>query len=346
MGEDRLSRRGALLALGAAGAVALAACAPDRPARTGDATQTAAPIVDATPSPTPTPTPTDTPTPTPMPTPTPDAAAPATDTTMSIWAHCDDDLIFMGTHLQAAVEQGHAICTVYVTAGDAGRGLAHGTRRERGITRAYDRMRGRSGTWDTTTEVLASGMSLTTRRATDDPRFTLHFLRLPDGNTEGQGFAGDGHASLQALMSGKLASVAQLGTGAAVTWSQLGASLEELVARYRPVQLFTHVPAWSRRFARHDHSDHAVTGVVAYRAWKVARPQSQMLLAQGYGIADLPPNVPTAALERKLAVFRAYTPEDPHVSTCVSDASCLALPHFGQWLQREYPLTPEQVAGG
>ncbi len=342
VGDDRLSRRGLLLSLGAAGAVTLAGCAPDRPAHPGDTPGTVAPIVDTTPTPTATPTPT----PTVTPTPTPDAAAPATDTTMSIWAHCDDDLIFMGAHLQAAVDQGHAICTVYVTAGDAGRGAAHGVRREQGITRAYDRLRGRNGSWDVTTETLASGVSLTTRRPTDDPRFTLHFLRLPDGNTEGQGFAGNGRASLQALMTGRVASVTPVGTAAVVSWTQLEASVQELVGRYRPVQLFTHVPAWSRRFARHDHSDHAVTGVAAYRAWKVAFPQAQMLLAQGYAIADLPANVPPAALQRKIAVFRAYTPDDPHVAACVSDATCLALPHFGQWLQREYALTPQQVVAG
>jgi len=325
-----------LAGIAVAGAeLALAACAPDRPRAA------ATPALAAlAPSPTSSPLPTVRPSPQPTPTLTPGLpprVTSMTNTTMSVLAHCDDDLIFAGAHLQRALAQGQAVRTLYLTAGDAGRGEAYALGREGGVMRAYDVLRGRRTSWRESTETLRSGATLVTRRPVDEPRISLHFLRLPDGNLNGQGFPATGHISLAALAADRIATIPDLTRREHLSLRQLIASIGELIARYRPRTFLTHVPGWSHALAHADHADHAITGILATAAWRAtADPASTVLFARGYGIAELPANVTGAPLRRKLAAFEAYAADDAVVHACVNDASCVRLPHFGAWIQREY----------
>ena len=299
------------------------------------------PTPSATPTPTSTPTATRTPSPRPTPEPPPPpvspAAAPcATAVTMSVWAHYDDDLIFANPVLQDAMASGECVRTVFVTASDAGRGMGYSQGRELGILRAYNTMRGQEGFWSENRVTLLSGAELSQFSPDGDPDVTIAFLRLPDGNLNGDGFSATGHAALPKLLSGVIADLAPVTGAPALSSEGLVLSLAELIQAYDATRLFTHVPSDSAEWSAGDHPDHAATGTYARAAWQRAGfPAGQVLYAIGYPTASLPANVGGDVLSQKIAAFRTYAAQDS-VVTCATDAACLAKPRFGEWLQRTY----------
>lgn len=290
------------------------------------------------PTPTPTPTPTATPAPPPAPAPpvSPAETPCATDVMVSIWAHYDDDLIFANPALQDAMAAGDCIRTVFVTASDAGRGADYSQKRELGILRAYNTMRGQEGFWSEKRVTLLSGAVLSQWSPDGDPDITVAFLRLPDGNMTGDGFGATGNASLPQLLNGAIPAIAPIDGAPAISSETLVASLAEAIQAYHATRLMTHVPSTAVDSAAGDHPDHAATGTYAREAWKRAGfPVGQVFYAIGYPTAELPANVTGEILTRKLAPYRVYASQDSVVS-CATDEACLAKPRFGQWLQRHY----------
>ncbi|MFT2542837.1 hypothetical protein ACMWP9_32990, partial [Escherichia coli] len=89
-------------------------------------------------------------------------------------------------------DSGVAVRAVYVTAGDAGKGLEYAKERETGIRAAYDLMRGSSAPWEERTLTLLSGARVTRFVPTDEPRLSITVLRLPDGGSNAKGFTATG----------------------------------------------------------------------------------------------------------------------------------------------------------
>ena len=295
---------------------------------------------------TPTPTPTSTSTPTPTPTPTSPPAPPApvspaettcaTTVTMSIWAHYDDDLIFANPTLQDAIAAGDCARTVFVTASDAGRGAGYSQKRELGILRAYNTMRGQEGFWSEKRVTLLSGAVLSQWSPDGDPDITLAFLRVPDGNMTGEGFAATGGTSLSKLLNGAIPAMWPIDGSPAISSETLVASLAEVIAAYHATRLITHVPSGAVDWTAGDHPDHAAVGTFVRQAWqRAAYPVGQVVYAIGYPSASLPANISGDSLSRKLEPYRVYAAQDSVVA-CATDAACLAKPRFGEWLQRSY----------
>lgn len=256
---------------------------------------------------------------------------------MSVWAHPDDDLLFFQTLLAGEIAAGDCVRTVFVTSGDAGRGPAYAQGREAAIMRAYDVMRGKSSTWTEHDVLLSTGARAAVWQPADDDRHSLTFLHLPDGNLNGQGYPSTGQSSLAALAADKIPAIRSVDGSYQLTWSQLVDSLGELITLFAPDRFATHVPGAALKWAKGDHADHAITGVAARKAWQgTGRDLSRVTYAIGYGGVNFPPDVLGDALTQKIAVFRAYATGDPVVASCTTDATCLALPRFGEWLQRQY----------
>lgn len=294
---------------------------------------TSIPVSTAAPAPSPTATPTPEP---PAPPVSPAAAPCATAVTMSVWAHYDDDLIFANPVLQDAMAAGDCVRTVFVTASDAGRGMAYSQGRELGILRAYNTMRGQEGFWSENSVTLLSGAELSQFSPDGDPDITIAFLRLPDGNLNGDGFSSTGHATLPKLLDGAIADLSPVTGAPALSSEGLVVSVAELIQAYEPARLLTHVPSDSAEWSAGDHPDHGATGTYARAAWQRAGfPAGQVLYAIGYPSASLPANVGGDVLTQKIAAFRTYAAQDP-VVTCATDAACLAKPRFGEWLQRNH----------
>lgn len=308
---------------------------------------TAVPTLSPTATPTPTPSSTATPTPT-APVVPPSPAAQGCDgstTVMTVWAHPDDDIIFANPTISDAIATGQCVRSVFVTAGDAGKGGGYVDARELGILRAYNHMRGTDGLWDAAELTLNTGMHARRLTPQNDPRVSVIFLRLPDGNITGGGFDATGHATLSGLYDGAAATLAPIDGGPAVTRDQLLASVRELGAALSPALTLTHIPRGSA-FAPGDHPDHSVVGSIvrdALSADAAVGPGIRYFV--GYPSADLPRNISGSVLDAKVDTYRIYTQQD-EVIRCANRSACLKTRKFGEWLQRSYPKTEAELQLG
>ncbi|KDA06684.1 hypothetical protein DC31_09420 [Microbacterium sp. CH12i] len=304
-----------------------------------------------TPSPTPTattkPVPTLSLTPT-APPPSPPPASPAltsceTHATTVFVAHYDDDLLFANPAIIQALAQGDCVHTVYLTAGDSGRGLSYAKGRETGIFRAYNVMRGGQGAnWTARDLTLLTGVHVTELSPEDNPNLTVTLLRLPDGNLNSSGFPATGWQSLAKLYNGSISEMTQIDTGGSVTLASLTATIQELITAYGTNTLITLVPGESG-WSGHDHSDHSTTGSIVRSAWQgMGFDPAAVLYAVGYDTAHKPENVFSPDLDIKIDAFMVYAQQDP-VSFCDTRAKCLGLHMFGPSLAREYLLTETEL---
>ncbi|WZH37463.1 MAG: PIG-L family deacetylase [Microbacterium enclense] len=289
-----------------------------------------------------------TPTPPPSPAPTPPPTSPAAqpcpgeDTLLTVWAHPDDDIIFANPTISAAIAAGECVRTLFVTAGDAGRGLDYTHSRELGILRAYNAMRGSGAFWDESEITLDSGMRVDRLTPQDDDRVSVLFARLPDGNITDGGFPATGYATLSKLLDGAIPSLEPIDQGPAVSSAQLSASLVELAEALRPAQTLTHIPRGSA-FAPGDHPDHSAVGTLVRDAvGHVEGVGPGLRYFVGYPSGDLPRNVDGEALDKKVETYRVYSQQDD-VIRCADRAACLGTRKFGEWLQRSYPKTEAEL---
>jgi len=268
-----------------------------------------------------------------------------TSTTMSVWAHYDDDLLFFGDHLANALAAGQCVRTVYLTGSDAGKGADYRAGREAGIIRAYDSLRGATGDWVRSDATLSTGARVTITWPADNPNISLVFFGLPDGNLNGKGFPATGDVSLDQLGSRKVTDLSDLGGSYRIGWHPLVDSVRELITDFSPASFTTHMPGSAQDWAKGDHSDHRATGYISRQAWLAAAvPGSSATYAIGYQSAGYPVNVSGTALERKVAAFQTYSSTDSVTSACKDYTSCLAMPKFGAYIQREYLKTEAEVA--
>ena len=300
---------------------------------------TATPTLSPTVSPAPSPTAASTPTPTAPAAPASPAAqgCQGSTTVMTVWAHPDDDIIFGNPTISDAIAAGQCVRTVFLTAGDAGKGLDYTHSRELGILRAYNHMRGADGVWDSTIVTLDAGLRLERMTPQGDPRLSVMFVRLPDGNITDGGFDATGHATLSRLIDGQISTLAPIDGGPAVDRGQLSASLSEIATALHPVRTLTHVPRGSS-YAPGDHPDHSAVGTLVRDSIghdAVAAPG--ILYFVGYPSIDLPRTLDGAVLDAKVETYRIYSQQDS-VVRCADRDACLKTRKFGEWLRRSYPL--------
>ncbi|WP_295824835.1 PIG-L family deacetylase [uncultured Microbacterium sp.] len=256
-------------------------------------------------------------------------------TLLTIWAHPDDDIIFANPTISDAIAAGRCVRTVFVTAGDAGKGLDYVAARELGILRAYNAMRGKDGEWDATELTLDTGMQVRRLVPKDDPRLSVLYLRLPDGNLTGEGFDATAHATLSKLYDGAMGTLSPVDGGPAVTRDQLIASVRELASAFHPEGTLTHIPRGSA-FAPGDHPDHSAVGTLirdSLTSDAAVGPGIRYFV--GYPSENLPANLEGAVLDTKVDTYRIYTQQD-QVIRCADRSACLKTRKFGQWLQRSY----------
>ncbi|MFF8188893.1 PIG-L family deacetylase [Microbacterium sp. NPDC016588] len=309
----------------------------------GAATPQAAPAATGTPSPSstvapvPRVTPSATASPTPTVPPSPAVQACDGDTVLTVWAHPDDDIIFGNPTISDAIAAGQCVRTVFLTAGDAGKGLDYTHARELGILRAYNHMRGADGLWDSTVVTLDAGLRLERLTPQGDPRLSVMFVRLPDGNITDRGFDATGHASLSRLIDGDISTLAPIDGGPAVDRAQLSAALSEIAVALHPVRTLTHVPRGSS-YAPGDHPDHSTVGtLVRDSIGRNPAAAPGILYFVGYPSIDLPRTLDGAVLDAKVETYRIYAQQDS-VVRCADRDACLKTRKFGEWLRRSYPL--------
>lgn len=254
---------------------------------------------------------------------------------LTVVAHADDDLLFSGTELRADVDAGKCVRSVVVTAGDAGKPAWYWQGREDGLMASYAELAGVDPVW-TTGSVVVDGRTLRTETLSTDPRLSLVFMELPDGNIDGSGFAADGSESLQKLYEGDIQTMHTV-TGASHTASyslaDLRATFLGLVQAYAPTDV--HTLDHAGHYGDGDHSDHHTVAYLTDEAQQQYGTAHDFEGYLGYPIADRPSNLTTTQTQQKAEAFFTYAAHDGE--TCSTAASCASRPE-GSWLSRQYTV--------
>lgn len=250
---------------------------------------------------------------------------------MQIVAHEDDDILFMNPDLQATINQGSCVTTVFMTAGDAGAGNGYAHSRREGSYAAYATMYHRADRWSIKDQVI-HGQSVTIATLQGVPRVSLIFLNLPDGNVTGKGFKNDNFESLARLQSGSIGEIAAIEGHASYDAASLEAMLLRLMNIYRPNEIRT--LNYSTNQHDGDHSDHHAAGYFATQAFRVYGGAADLKSYIGYTGRSLPANVGGVELVAKEATFFAYGAYDGGV--CTSVDFCNNHTAYGTYLARQY----------
>lgn len=253
-------------------------------------------------------------------------------TSLNVVAHQDDDLLFQSTALIADLQAGRCVTTVFVTAGDAGLDGAYWQGRELGPQAAYAEILGVADAW-TTSDPTVDGHVVSVARLDADPRVQLVSLRLPDGGTDGGGFASTGGVSLAGLYTGAVDSLETVDGSSTYTRESLQSTLLALMTAVQPTNVNTldHVGG----LGDGDHPDHHVVAYLTDAAQRLYTTPHGFAGYQGYPIVDRPVNLTEQQVDRKSGAFFRYAEHDP--ATCGDWQACWNRPEY-DWLSREYTV--------
>lgn len=186
--------------------------------------------------------------------------------------HQDDWQLFLGDRVASSVQSAAKVVLVYTTAGESGTpGPEYWSAREAGANASVDSMTS-AGPWICANQTLNTHVIRRCAKAN-----TVHYyLRLPDGNSEGQGY---GSGSLARLRSGAIASLSAVNASTTYTsWGDLVSTIRALVVFETTGQADANVGVhsldWDTDLNAGDHSDHLTTGEVVKaasvgRAWNL-----------------------------------------------------------------------------
>jgi hypothetical protein len=243
-------------------------------------------------------------------------------------AHEDDWQLFMNpsAFLDVADPKTKTVF-VHVTAGDAGRGLGNGGRRfplylarENGADAAIRFMADANGVPQQkdrrVMEFAGHRIERTAYRNT-----VSYFLRLPDGGTDGTGYAQTGWQSLSRLNSGAIPTLDALDRSTSYRgWNDLASTVRAIVdfERGRAPQLQLNVAELDTKLNPEDHPDHQMTARAALDAAR-GLDCARRVYYVDYASARLPENLNARQRDMESAVF------------AVTLAGVLALDHPASW---------------
>jgi LmbE family N-acetylglucosaminyl deacetylase len=262
---------------------------------------------------------------------------------MAFVAHQDDNLLFMNPRLQSEFDSGRCVRTVFLTAGDDGQPMPYWVGREEGMEAAYAEMAGVADIW-TVGSVTVEGRPLLLKTLTADPRISIVFMRLPDGNN-GEGFPSTGSQSLMKLWAsanpcaecgGEESTIEAIDHSAVYTYHELIDTLAGVIGEFGPRQIFTQ--NWDESFHGVDHPDHVATARFVRSAAALDPEPHRLVAFWDYNTESFAPNVTGATLATKSKTFYTYGAHDPE--TCDSEPACEGT-QYKNWLAREYVKAEE-----
>ena len=227
-------------------------------------------------------------------------------------AHEDDWQLFMNPTAFEDVLGGAAKTVfVHVTAGDDGLGAGTGGRkypyylaRENGAVNAMRFMA------DANKAPVANSAGPMTFNGHPIYRTSYgdtigYFLRLPDGNISGAGFAGTGFQSLKRFADGDIDTLAAVdGSTAYHGWSDLVATVRDIInyERARAPLIALNVADPDARINPADHADHLMTAKAALEA-AADMPCVRRVYYVDYASSKLPENLTAHERDMASAVF-------------------------------------------
>jgi LmbE family N-acetylglucosaminyl deacetylase len=228
-----------------------------------------------------------------------------------IVAHADDWQVFMGDAVVDRIKSGRRPVFIYMTAGDHGREANYWRQREAAAlqsTRVALGARDAGAICDSV--VVAAHRIAHCKLGVSDS----YFLRLPDGNRNGAGFARNHFESLRKLRANRVHSIGAIDSSTRYpSWQDLNATVATLVrmvgdSARSGVMLHTTDP--SIRINPHDHYDHRMAGKLTESLLHAQRSQeTQGRYYVGYALATRAPNRTTRQRQEKTEVFGAYDDE-------------------------------------
>jgi LmbE family N-acetylglucosaminyl deacetylase len=249
-------------------------------------------------------------------------------TTDVVIAHPDDDLLFMNPVLAKQFGD-HCIRTLYITAADDGRPMDYWLGRQRGVEAAYALMAHAEDSW-VDQQATIGGHLIAVRELKANPDISLVFLRLPDGNVHGEGFASTGSMSLEKI-SHSTASLSALGTTDSYTYSDVVKVVSSLFMVDKPNQIYTHISGTA--LSEGDHSDHRMVGALVVQARAIANSLASISSFVGYPSNYLVKNLPEDEIAQKRAIFNTYAVQD--IAICGSHG-CDIRSTYERYLERCY----------
>lgn len=257
------------------------------------------------------------------------------DSELYIVAHQDDDLLFMNPDILHGIQAGKRVRTVYVTAGDGGRGESYWGSREDGIRAAYARMAGVDDTWVRGFKTVA-GKTFHLDTLAGATRVSVAFLRLPDGSLHGKGYRATGSVSLEMLWKGQVPRMTSLDGATAYSRAELVEVLSALMADAGSVCIGT--LDGSEQYGN-DHSDHRHVAKFAFEAQRASESRPlRFNQYRGYNIQTEPENLSVTAHDAKWSVFSTYARHDEHL--CAHGGTdCLPSSPYAAWAWRQYAVS-------
>ncbi len=259
------------------------------------------------------------------------------NTVMNVVAHQDDDMLFINPTISDAIAAGKCVRTVYVTAGDHSYGNRYMQDREDGAIAAYNVMLGSDTSWYYKKEIITKTLSVLAAAPVNNDSVSLIFLRLPDGNLDGNGFAGTSGNSIQKLWSGKISRISPINSTVRLSRSDLIQKLATIMRAYHPAV----INSQTADSPRGDHSDHRTTGLltmVAVRRYVGSQPQQRVATNYfvGYPSRTMPVNLSEQQAQLKHDIFFAYALRDPAICTPVEYCHEHGIGTYQQFMDRQY----------
>lgn len=225
---------------------------------------------------------------------------------MHVVAHEDDDLLFMNPDLDAAVEAGTPIVTVYVSAGQiSGNGETPGARarsRQAGVQAAYAEMAGVAGTAEWESDALFVARRKVERyRLVGSKPIELIFVNLPDGGLHPIAAGGAGQTVI--VDDGPVT------RSYTYRLADVIAVLSGLMARYQPTVLRTQDSLPDARYDA-EHADHLAAARFAEAAADAYSDELLVVSYRCYNISSGAMNLDTATRADKRKTMDAYLPFD------------------------------------
>ena len=230
------------------------------------------------------------------------------DLDVAIVAHADDWQVFMGDMIVDRIRSGHRPVLIYLTAGDHGRAGTYWRQREAAAMQSI-----RVALGDINIPARCDSVSVNEHRIAHCKLggSDSYFLRLPDGNRNGAGFARNGFESMRKLRTGKVHSITAVDSSTRyASWQDLSATvstLARMVADSTHSRLMIHTTDPSIRVNPHDHYDHRMAGKLTENLLNANGWEGRYYV--GYALATRAANRTAREQQEKTAVFSAYDRE-------------------------------------
>lgn len=292
-----------------------------------------------------------------------------------IHAHQDDWQLFESPSSFDEYQAGESLLIIYTTAGDAGASSSWWRPREEGAKASVRWIAG-SQTESSASVSICYGQTPAVCHSIwrwTYGRITSFFMRLPDGNPSGGGYASSGFVSLGKLRDGVITSISAVdGSTTYSSWKDFYTTLRAFVVTYAPYDSTTsiHAPDFDRNAQTSqasmwpnwpDHSDHLATADAVYAmAAGTAAPWSlSAFIDYPLGFADprYPANLDPNRYTVKKSLFMAYsdavkalTGVDEYRSNAAFWENCFQRSYFRSvyWsaISIDFSFSPTQPAVG